>query len=111
MYPSDKTFVRDFTQINHYKSMKSSVWIFLSFTLYPAPVGMTSMCVFFPWTDTLNIKGNVAVAFQGVPASFKLCRKRLDVLEAANELLKKQVEESQSAIKSQQIHANLNAEN
>ena len=33
-----------------------------------------------PKVGKLNIKGKVAVALQGVLASFKLCRKRLDVL-------------------------------
>ena len=63
-----------------------------------------------PKVSKLNKKGKVAVALQGVLASYKLCRKRLDVLQTENEFLKKQVEESQSAIKSQHIHANLNAE-
>ena len=63
-----------------------------------------------PKVSKLNKKGKVAVALQGVLASYKMCRKRLDVLQTENEFLKKQVEESQSAIKSQHIHANLNAE-
>ena len=37
-----------------------------------------------PKAGKLNLKGTVAVALQGVLASFKLCRKRLDVLETAN---------------------------